>query len=142
MKGHRAEATVYICRVVTAVGASSNFGVLVPADGTVLPLGISGSSMKYPPIENLVGSSLTDVHAESGDPCVVHGANDGDVDNSTVLGWIGGSVTRGTALMAAADGTGKLITATTGKYVVAVADMSASNGEIVPVTPVSPYIFP
>lgn len=139
MKGHRAEATIYIGRVVTAVGASSNFGVLVPADGSVLPLGISGSSMKYPPIENLVGSSLTDVHAESGDPCVVHGANDGDVDNSTVLGWLGGNVSRGVALMAAGDGSGKLITATSTNYVVAVADMAGSSGEIIPVTPVSPY---
>lgn len=139
MKGFRAEATVYICRVVTAVGASNNFGLLVPADGSVLPLGISGSSMKYPPIENLVSSSLDDVHAESGDPVVVHSANDGDVDNSTVLGWLGGSVTRGTALMAAGDGSGKLITATSTNYVVAVADMSGSANQIIPVTPVSPY---
>ena len=139
MKGFRAEATVYICRVVTAVGASSNFGLRVPADGSVLPLGISGTSMKYPPIENLVSSSLDDVHAETGDPVVVHSANDGDVDNSTVLGWLVAGVSRGVPLMAAGDGSGKLITATSTNYVVAVADMAGSTNELIPVTPVSPY---
>lgn len=133
-KGRYAEVTIYTGRVVTAVGGAADFNVLVPADGTVFPLGISGHTDKYAQIEGYSGGSNADIHAEAGDSVVVH--TPGWLpEDQTVYGHLGANVSRGVPLMAKNDGSGKLITATAGKWVVAVADEAGSDGDMIPVTP-------
>jgi hypothetical protein len=133
-KGRFAQATINTGRVVTAVGASADFNVLTASSGTVFPLGISGQYDKYAQIEGYSGSANADIHAEAGDSVTVH--TPGSItEDTTVLGHLGADVARGVPLMAAADGSGKLITATTGKWVVAVADQAGTTDTMIPVTP-------
>ncbi len=133
-KGRYAQATINTGRVVTAVGASADFNVLTASSGTVFPLGISGHADKYAQIEGYSGSSVADIHAEAGDSVVVH--TPGWLpEDQTVYGHLGDAVSRGVPLMAKADGSGKLIPATTGKWVVAVADQAGADDTMIPVTP-------
>lgn len=133
-KGRYAQATIRTGRVVTAVGATADFNVLTAADGTVFPLGISGHTDKYAQIEGYSGASNADIHAEAGDSVAVH--TPGWLpEDQTVLGHLGGAVSRGVPLMAKSDGSGKLVAATAGKWVVAVADQAGADDTMIPVTP-------
>ncbi len=128
---YKAEVSIPICRIVTAVGAAADFGLIVPATGTVQPTGISGADQKMAPIEGYVGSSLDDVHAEIGDPVVVFKGGSGSENENEVLLWLGATVTNGAPVMAAADGSGKGIAATTGKWYVGFVRESGVNGNLV-----------
>lgn len=133
-KGRYAQATINTGRVVTAVGASADFNVLTAADGTVFPLGISGHTDKFAQIEGYSEGSNADIHAQAGDSVVVH--TPGWLpEDQTVYGHLGGAVSRGVPLMAKSDGSGKLVTATAGKWVVAVADQAGADDTMIPVTP-------
>jgi len=130
---HRAEATIYISRIVSDVGTTNPYGVLVPADATVRPLGICGSDQKFPAISGYTDSSA-DIHAVSGDPVTVHIPNSGSEADNEVLLWCGGTIAQGAPVMAKGDGSGKGITGTTGKWIVGYAKEAGVDGGFIRVT--------
>lgn len=133
-KGRFAQATINTGRVVTAVGASADFNVITAPNGTVVPLGISGQADKFAQIEGYSEGANADIAAQAGDSVTVH--MPGSItEDLTVYGHLGADVARGVPLMAAADGSGKLITATAGRYVVATADQAGVAETMIPVTP-------
>ena len=131
-KGFNAEATILIGRVVSLAAATNQYGVITAANATIVPAGISGQNSKFAQIQGYTANDTT--HAENGDQCVVH--RPGSIEaNQTVYGFLGGTVTKGAPLMSAADGTGRLIAATAGKWAVAFADEGGVVDTMIPVTP-------
>lgn len=134
---YRAEATINICRIVTDVGAAAEFGLIVPANATVKPLGVSGKDQLLPDISGYT-DSLDDVHARNGDPVTVYRGGSGSEAENEVLVQCGGTVAYGAPIMAAADGSGKAITATTGKWAVGFAREAGVDGGFIRAT-VQPF---
>ncbi len=130
---YRAEATINICRIVTDVGTTNPYGLLVPANATVKPVGVSGSDQKFPPIAGYT-DSLADIHAQTGDPVTVHSQNSGSEADNEILVLCGGNVAQGAPIMAAADGSGKAITGTTGKWILGYAKESGADGTFIRAT--------
>lgn len=130
---HRAEATIYISRIVTDAGTSNAYGVIPAADATAKPLGISGSDQKFAAISGYTDSKA-DIHAESGDPVTVHIPNSGSEQDNEILLWCGGTIAQGAPVMAKGDGSGKGITATTGKWIVGYAKEAGVDGGFIRVT--------
>jgi hypothetical protein len=130
---YRAEAAINICRIVTDVGTTNPYGLLVPADATVKPLGVSGSDQKFAPISGYTDSSA-DVHAAIGDPVTVFSQNSGSEADNEVLVLCGGTIAQGAPIMAKADGSGKAITGTTGKWIVGYAKEAGVDGNYIRMT--------
>ena len=114
---------------------AADFTVL-QADANSFPDGISQNWGVDAPIPSVTADPGP--AGLSGDKIMVHGANTGSPQDTTVWLLLGGTVTRGSFLMPDANGAG--ITCTTTKYYGAIADESGVSGEWIKVTPVTGYM--
>jgi len=128
-----AVSTINVNRICVAATTHAN-GAAQAADGTHLPIGISGGAGRLPPDPNYTDAQVLEA-AQAGEVVKIHGPESVGVGLLCAFAW-----TAGDLLMADADGKG--IVATSGKWAAARAESDGVVGQICNVTVLPGILIP